>query len=52
MQTKIITNEFERAQLWGALNVGDMAAPEYLTDLKGMISDMRTIANELNQMII
>ena len=45
-------NEFERAQLWGALNVGDMAAPEYLKELKGMISDIRTIANELNQMTL
>ncbi len=52
MQTQIITNEFERTQLWGALNVGDMAAPEYLKELKGMISDIRTIANELNQMTL
>ena len=52
MQTQIITNELERAQLWGALNVGDMAAPEYLKELKGMISDIRTIANELNQMTL
>lgn len=50
MQT--ITNEFEGAQLGGALNVGDMAAPDYLKELNGMISDIRTIASELSQMTL